>query len=92
MIDPYDLTQPWDRQRLEEWIIFGICVCNKPADATAVKVEKFLYGLPSFPPYIQTPFQRIQHLVNQRNARMAVKSTSHGPVYANCSCYERGCT
>ena len=42
MIDPYDLNHPWDRRRLEEWILFGICVANKPADATAVKLERFL--------------------------------------------------
>lgn len=65
MIDPYDLTHPWDQKRLEEWILFGICVANKPADATAVKVEKFLYGLPSLPPNLKTPFQRVQHLTDK---------------------------
>ncbi len=64
MIDPYDLTRPWDRQRLEEWIIFGICVANKPADPTAVKVEKFLYGLPTIPGN-KLPFERVQYLIDK---------------------------
>jgi thermostable 8-oxoguanine DNA glycosylase len=42
MIDPYDLNQPWTKARLEEWILFGICVANKPARATAEKLDRFL--------------------------------------------------
>lgn len=42
MIDPYALDKPWTRDRLEEWILFGICVANKPADPTAVKVDAVL--------------------------------------------------
>lgn len=60
MINPYDLNQPWDRRRLEEWILFSICVCNKPADATAKKVEEFLYGDKSVPKEL-TPFQRVKY-------------------------------
>lgn len=42
MIDPYDLTQPWDQRRLQEWFIFGVCVAGKSANQTAVKVEAIL--------------------------------------------------
>jgi hypothetical protein len=62
MIDPYDLSHPWDRNRLEEWILFGICVANKPADPTAVKVDAVLNTLReeivnvcSFFPECETP-------------------------------------
>jgi hypothetical protein len=42
MIDPYDLTKPWDQKRLQEWFLFGICVPGKNAGQTASKVERFL--------------------------------------------------
>jgi hypothetical protein len=42
MVDPYDLTKPWDKVRLQEWFIFGVCVPGKNAGQTAVKVEALL--------------------------------------------------
>lgn len=42
MIDPYDLTKPWDARRLQEWFLFGICVAGKGARQTADKVEALL--------------------------------------------------
>lgn len=42
MIDPYDLTKPWDKVRLQEWFVFGVCVPGKSADQTAKKVEALL--------------------------------------------------
>jgi Helix-hairpin-helix motif len=45
MIDPYALQGRWTRNRLEEWILFGICVANKPADPTAVKVDAVLKSI-----------------------------------------------
>lgn len=42
MIDPYDLTKPWDQRRLQEWFLFGICVAGKGANQTAGKVERLL--------------------------------------------------
>jgi len=42
MIDPYDLTKPWDEIRLQEWFIFGVCVPGKSADQTAAKVQAML--------------------------------------------------
>jgi hypothetical protein len=42
MIDPYDLTKPWDQRRLQEWFLFGICVAGKNARQTAGKVERLL--------------------------------------------------
>jgi len=42
MIDPYDLTKPWDERRLQEWFLFGVCVAGKPARMTALKLDIFL--------------------------------------------------
>lgn len=42
MIDPYDLTKPWDDRRLQEWFLFGVCVAGKSARQTADKVEAML--------------------------------------------------
>jgi endonuclease III len=42
MIDPYDLTKPWDKVRLQEWFLFGVCVAGKNARQTAAKVEALL--------------------------------------------------
>src|SRR5271157_3121363 len=42
MIDPYDLTKPWDQRRMQEWFLFGICVAGKNARQTAGKVERLL--------------------------------------------------
>lgn len=42
MIDPYDLTKPWDKVRLQEWFLFGVCVAGKGAHQTALKVEAML--------------------------------------------------
>ena len=42
MIDPYDLTVPWDDRRLQEWFLFGVCVAGKSARQTADKVEALL--------------------------------------------------
>jgi len=64
MIDPYDLTKPWDETRLQEWLLFGICVAGKNANQTAAKVERFLYGLPTIPGK-RTPFQRVQYLIDK---------------------------
>jgi endonuclease III len=72
MIDPYDLDHPWDEHRLQEWILFGICVANKPASVTAKKLEGFLYE--SFPswkaqPLNPTPFDKVNHLVKCKTLR-----------------------
>src|SRR5271157_375320 len=45
MIDPYDLTKPWDNVRLQEWFLFGVCVAGKSARQTADKVEALLEDL-----------------------------------------------
>ena len=45
MIDPYDLTKPWDAVRLQEWFLFGVCVAGKNARQTAFKVEVMLYDM-----------------------------------------------
>jgi endonuclease III-like uncharacterized protein len=45
VIDPYDLTKPWDEIRLQQWFLFGICVAGKSARQTAAKVEALLSDL-----------------------------------------------
>jgi thermostable 8-oxoguanine DNA glycosylase len=74
MIDPYDLTKPWDARRLQEWFLFGICVAGKNANQTAAKVEAFLNDMPS--PRISgqrqpqrfsdpLPFNRVRFLISE---------------------------
>lgn len=65
MIDPYALEGKWTQDRLEEWILFGICVANKPADPTAVKVDALL-NPPGviFGPSI-TPFGKVRILIHE---------------------------
>ena len=63
MIDPYDLTKPWDEVRLQEWFIFGVCVPGKSADQTARKVEALLedMGVQDGVKFTSlTPFARVQ--------------------------------
>ena len=70
MIDPYDLTKPWDARRLQEWFLFGICVAGKSASQTAAKVEGFLYKdwMEIGPDFVAAPlpFETVQSLINQR--------------------------
>jgi len=40
--DPKKIPKTMTRQQLEAWILFGICVANKPADATWRKLNQFL--------------------------------------------------
>jgi thermostable 8-oxoguanine DNA glycosylase len=58
MIDPYDLTKPWDQRRLQEWFLFGVCVAGKPAGQTADKVEAFLESAPG-----RLPFDKVKKLI-----------------------------
>lgn len=62
MIDPYDLTKPWDAVRLQEWFLFGICVAGKNARQTAAKVEAMLEEMRVQNSIIfnVTPFARIE--------------------------------
>lgn len=59
IIDPYDLEHPWDATRLEAWILFGICVANKPADPTAKKLSDFLDTIPGD----ISPFAKVRHMI-----------------------------
>lgn len=60
MIDPYDLTKPWNTARVQEWILFGICVAGKPADITAFKLDKFLH-----PRLGRSPFEVTQKYITE---------------------------
>ena len=66
MIDPYDLTKPWDDRRLQEWFLFGICVAGKGARQTAQKLDRFLRG--PFPrefemSSMRLPFDIVQQMI-----------------------------
>lgn len=72
MIDPYDLTKPWDQRRLQEWFLFGVCVAGKSARQTAAKLEAFLEA-PAIPHRPMTiwgqhllPFEFIEKLIANR--------------------------
>lgn len=58
MIDPFHIPKRFTRAYLEEFIIFSICVANKPAQLTAKKVEGFLNEISS-----GSPFQRVEQMI-----------------------------
>jgi hypothetical protein len=73
MVDPYDLTQPWDERRLQEWFIFGVCVAGKGARQTAAKVEALLHEMwalkmnirnKPWEPHELTPFALVQNSID----------------------------
>lgn len=69
MVNPYDLTKPWDDRRLQEWFLFGICVAGKGARQTAEKLDRFLYG--PVPPDVSSsifmlPFDIIRNMIRLR--------------------------
>lgn len=41
-VDPYKIPKKLTRKQLQYWILFGICVANKPAEITKEKLDKFL--------------------------------------------------
>jgi len=72
VIDPYDLTKPWDKVRLQEWFVFGVCVPGKNANQTARKVEALLEDMyeqnmvPLGGRQFFTPFDRIETAIRLR--------------------------
>lgn len=69
MVDPYDLTKPWDARRLQEWFLFGICVAGKSANQTAAKLDHFLYDdyyAGSDWVHARAPFQIVKDLITAR--------------------------
>lgn len=76
MIDPYALEGKWTRRRLEEWILFAICVCNKPANATAIKVDAILRDLREavgFRGPSSTPFELVRSAACQNTLRAVLE-------------------
>lgn len=65
MINPYALEGKWTQDRLEEWILFGICVANKPADPTAVKVDALLNPRGVIWGPTITPFGKVRILIHE---------------------------
>lgn len=59
MIDPHNIPAgKMSKRYLEEWVLFGICVANKPAQITAEKLDKFLKGVDG-----DTPFAKVRRLI-----------------------------
>lgn len=59
---------------MQEWVVFGVCVCNKPADATAKKVEAFLADLPP----LMTPFMKIKWAIAERKLNGLIRKHRFG--------------
>jgi endonuclease III len=45
LVDPFNIPAEMSVAYLQEWVLFGICVCNKPAGITARKVDQVLANL-----------------------------------------------
>jgi thermostable 8-oxoguanine DNA glycosylase len=72
VIDPYDLTKPWDDGRLQEWFLFGVCVAGKSARQTAEKVDAFLNHSGSVHSG-DTPFSIVSRMVRDRKLMSNLK-------------------
>jgi hypothetical protein len=70
-VDPMDIPQAMTPAECEYWILFGICVANKPAGVTQEKMRKFM-GI-SVPPaaWSITPFGMVKVMI------------ADGSLYAN---------
>lgn len=66
MIDPHNLPAGrMSREYLEEWILFGILVANKPAQATAKKLHHLLTAMGAdLAPY-QSPFTILRVVIQK---------------------------
>lgn len=51
MIDPFKIPDVFTQDYLEEFILFSICVANKPALRTAEKLDGFLKEIPHKSPF-----------------------------------------
>ena len=80
MIDPYDLTKPWDQRRLQEWFLFGICVAGKGARQTAGKVDRFLTTIRQRMggKTRQTPFALVQFAIDNKFLLKALQENKVG--------------
>jgi thermostable 8-oxoguanine DNA glycosylase len=80
MIDPYDLTKPWDQRRLQEWFLFGICVAGKNARQTAGKVERLLTTIRQRMggKTRQTPFDLVRFAIDQKFLLKALQENRLG--------------
>lgn len=58
MINPFSIPEQFSRKYLEEFILFSICVANKPAEATAKKLEGFLKEVKN-----GNPFSKIKAMI-----------------------------
>jgi thermostable 8-oxoguanine DNA glycosylase len=68
-VDPFDIPKKMGREQLEYWIIFGICVANKSAKQTEIKVKAMLDGLHRF----ASPFAKIRIELEGGNLMQHIK-------------------
>lgn len=75
MINAWEITK-FDRTdtELEEFILFAVCVANKRADVTAVKLEQFL----SYIPGKASPFAKIEMMELQNKLYPNIVKTKFG--------------
>ena len=72
-VNPYDIPKSMTREQLEYWILFGICVANKPAKITEQKIQKFLALAGG-----ETPFKSVRRLMAAGELSSAVKDARFG--------------
>jgi hypothetical protein len=84
-VDPHNLPKRMNRQQLEWWIIFTICVAGKSAKQTREKLDAFLDDMPvprvsgnQTPPNIPTPFGRVRYLLSEGKLLQRLKKHKMG--------------
>lgn len=62
-INSFEIPARMTREQLEWWILFGICVANKSAKQTEVKVNAFLNSIGAV---YMTPFEKVRYAIKQK--------------------------
>ena len=69
-VDPANIPSELSQGQLEWWVLFGICVANKPAKATEEKMKRFMAMS-----IVPTPFGKVRSMIRHgllgRNIREA---------------------
>lgn len=62
-VNPFEIPALMTREQLEYWILFGVCVANKSAKQTEIKVKALLEDLGTI---YMTPFEKVAIAIKQR--------------------------
>lgn len=75
-VDPYNIGKDMTVPQLEWWILFGICVANKPADITEKKLNSFFNVWAKH--VKDAPFETVKFLVKKGVLAAAIKQSKFG--------------